>query len=533
MDQDSECQPPQTAAAGFNLDGMESQHILRRCDRKKHEDPWNHLLIHLSQKERRDIPPGYPPKLKSCQSTPSSSSPHNDQKIDNDSAGSTHVVPADISPSQGRLLSVQNSNSTQNSSSSKVFSDKSSTSTTSTELPSDLTLWCEHRDLLGCPVEFSIEDQDAWIEHHKEHLGHRYPPVLACWMCGERTFIANIYKGLNAHEEHSDPDQRQVVNEKNFERRMKHIADHITHEISIAMPHEFDILLLDFMKDKGFIDAAKYETTKTLGKHSMGERRLQVGWRDDICAIELPTEDSSTFSSRAQHVEDKHRNWSSDDARVVNELCFGLDQLELVDGITSGVNRQARIRQEAFLTGIGPTRFGDVPEREARRYRGRYLSGFVARGNSPTIYGSKNQPARLYPPAVTVKSAAEASNEFMFSFNNWLDWTSTAQSEAISRGSTSDRSGSKRSAAESDNTGNQPDNRTGKCHYSGLTPVIRKRTQDHNEDEGGGDKKRPIKGPSTNIFVERPRFACPYLKHDPFGANREHCHGSWELKYLK
>lgn len=532
MDQDLELQPLHTAAAGFNLDDMESHHILQRCERKKHADPWNHLLIHLSRQARRNIPPGYPLKLKSYQSTPSmspsSSSSHDDQKINSDSV---HVVPADISPTQGGPLSVQDSNSTKNSSSSKVFSDKSSNMTLSTELPSDITLWCEHRDLLGCPVEFSVEDQDAWIEHHKEHLGHKYPPLLACWMCGERTFIADIYKGLNAHNEHNDPNQRQVVNEKNFERRMKHIAHHITLEISRPVPHEFDILLLDFMKENGFINAAKYESAKARGKHSMGERRLQVGWRDDICAIALSTEDSGTFSSRAQHAEENDRNWSSDDARLVKESSFGLDQLELVDGITSGVNRQARMRQEAFLTGIGPTRFGDVPEREARRYRSRYFSDFVARDNGPTIYASKNQSARFCPPAVIVKSAAEASNEFMFSFNNWLDWTSTAQSEAISRGSTSDRSGSKCSAAESDNTGN----RTGNRHYSGLTPVIliRKRTQDRNEDGGGGDKKRPNKGLSTNVSVEKPRFACPYLKHDPFGANRERCHASWKMKYLK
>ncbi|OIW30158.1 hypothetical protein CONLIGDRAFT_644172 [Coniochaeta ligniaria NRRL 30616] len=201
------------------------------------------------------------------------------------------------------------------------------------------------------------------------------------------------------------------------------------------------------------------------------------------------------------------------EARSITELCASIDRLSLDEGMRASLERRARSERDNALAGISSTSLRNVPERNDIGLFSRYLSDFPSQDNRLTIHSPKDQRAHVPVSRASVGSSDEASNESMFSFNRWLDWTGTVQSGATSSGSAPGVSASNCDESMSDVNGGP--------HSNELTPVTLKRLQGDGEDEEGGDEKRRwqlrCKDPS-----ERP-VACPYLKYDPFGANRQRC----------
>ncbi|RKU47534.1 hypothetical protein DL546_005618 [Coniochaeta pulveracea] len=106
-------------------------------------------------------------------------------------------------------------------------------------------LWCELRDLCGCPAEFSIADTDLWIEHHRvDHLGDRFPSRLVCWFCDHVPFVA-----AHKRDRYS-----------NFVNRMQHIRQHIWDEYKVPDDMRPDYLMITHLRELGIISKDVYDT---------------------------------------------------------------------------------------------------------------------------------------------------------------------------------------------------------------------------------------------------------------------------------
>lgn len=417
--------------------------------------------------------------------------------------------------------SQRNTSTDTSPSASAVFStDTQSIDTQSTELPCNVTLWCQHRDILGCHVQFSAQDQDAWVEHHKEHLGYKYPAALACWLCGEMSFLADIYKGKGRLNEPTDPHPRHVANEKNFEIRMAHVARHIIFEAIEPYVHDVDILMLDFMREQNIIDPVKYQSVRENAPQGLGERHLNYGYRDDIVEVRpRPTDLSVMLPSIGNEREPNSLGTNHDvppDSESILELCLDLIKLDLEHETEGRLQRRTRLGQGTFLSGTGSTRMFEVLERRQTAYWSRYLSEFKPLAIPPARITASGSPSLSGWRTKSIST----SDEFMFSFNDLLDWTLQDRTGTVTCGNASDSNGGPKFDGK-DRTGRED---VSDGQGQGTNGEDRR---DEGGDRGGGDRRgrrgnkdSPWDMP-INIDVcqlaEMRWFACPFLKHDPHG----------------
>ena len=108
---------------------------------------------------------------------------------------------------------------------------------------SGFVLWCEFAALKGCNTIFHGDDEAAWIQHHAQHLGERFPPELVCWFCDDHPhFFA----------------KRTVERRSNFEERMEHIREHIFGDYMTQDLMRPDFYLIEYMYKHGKLDKGAY-----------------------------------------------------------------------------------------------------------------------------------------------------------------------------------------------------------------------------------------------------------------------------------
>lgn len=139
----------------------------------------------------------------------------------------------------------------------------------------DHPLWCELRDLRGCPAEFSIADTDLWIEHHRvHHLGDRFPSRLVCWFCDHVPFVA-----AHKRDRYS-----------NFVNRMQHIRQHIWDEYKVPDDMRPDYRMITHLRELGLISKDVYDTA--------------MGYSELPAALRLPGGSSSYSGPAEPHASD-------------------------------------------------------------------------------------------------------------------------------------------------------------------------------------------------------------------------------------
>ncbi|KAH8908541.1 hypothetical protein BR93DRAFT_966600 [Coniochaeta sp. PMI_546] len=116
-----------------------------------------------------------------------------------------------------------------------------------------------------------------------------------------------------------------------------------------------------------------------------------------------------------------------------------------------------------------------------------------------------------------VITASDVFDEFLFSFNSWLDWALTCQDGGPVVDNTGGRDESHGNEGSDEDYQQTP--------KSSSTSASRKRGGGGGDGHGG--KKRRGQKLQPSDWVERRYFACPFLKHNPYGANRERCFKAW------
>lgn len=432
-----------TALSRLALDNPNVRKSLQKCERKKYYDPWNPLMMFLSPRELSEFPAGYPTK-----------------------AGSSvdRAVPlrSQSCPSMGDATSINKTSTSKTSSGKSVFSDNTSCAQTevTTEVPA--RLWCEHRDLLGCNVEFPPEEQDRWIEHHKEHLKHNYPERLKCCLCSDAFFDVDVRNGHDYY--------------RNFTLRMLHIAEHMIYEHMPSPTNVWDPLMLDHLLHLGIITEDK-------------KPRL----------ADMRTSDSDNVPS------------SSSTSGVGTRSVYSNDN--------NGGPKQSR---ELDVFGIDSTRHGYMKKMTSISWLTFKNSDSLARLGQGGIWIPTNLDLICVDIfAYTIPATSEVFDEFLFSFNGWLDWTLTLQSDLPS-GNAAGR-GADNNAEDGNEDGNEENNLT---PNESSAPGRKK----NNKGGGNGGKGKRDEKLTPHDMARLRYFACPYLKKDPHGVNRDRCITGWATK---
>lgn len=156
-------------------------------------------------------------------------------------------------------------------------------------LTPDSGLWCEFHDLADCREVFQYNDEAGWIRHHREHLGDELPYRLMCWFCDD--FVADCAGGRRA----------------NFERRMRHIGEHIRRDDQTLDGMRPDFFMVKHLHTLGLLSEEMYA-------RAMDYSELPVSYQ-------LPEEDpaydsrSSKYGTKSQpHIhnqakEDRERKY--------------------------------------------------------------------------------------------------------------------------------------------------------------------------------------------------------------------------------
>lgn len=452
--------------------------IRQHCERQEHADPWNHLMMLLTPEELDAIPSGYPSRLNLGITKPARPS-RLGWSVTTTAEPSrlglsvtTPAVPSHSSTMHDATL-ISDTSMTQTSSTMSVLSDNTSNGTLGTELP--CRLWCEHWEVLGCDVEFAAEEQESWIEHHKKHLKYNYPEKLKCFLCGEAVFHVNTDEGRNY--------------DRTFELRMLHIAEHITREYIQRTCHEPDPLMLDHMLDLGIITNVKDPRPS--------DRKI-------------PNPDNELSSNSSGEARTESRICSDDNTGGCTHSGIWKSQVEDFTDVIHGAT-------PPILIGIDTTRHGNVNQMASRNW------GDFIKLDSEARLGDAGNWVPTYLDLISgdiftyfMTPVSDVFDEFLFSFNSWLDWALTCQGGSPVVDNTCGRDG---------NHGNEgSDEEYQQTPKSSSTSASRKKG---GGGGGHGGKKRRGEKLQPSDWIERGYFACPFLKHDPYGANRERCFKAW------
>ncbi|KAI1127226.1 hypothetical protein F5Y10DRAFT_266299 [Nemania abortiva] len=112
---------------------------------------------------------------------------------------------------------------------------------------SNLALPCEFAAFHGCDQSFGLYAVDNWIEHIiSHHLEGYLPAECVCWFCDEFVFRSR-----------NDSDRWM-----NFERRMRHISNHITEDGYTVHDIRPDFYMLDHIYKHNLIDTTVYTASR-------------------------------------------------------------------------------------------------------------------------------------------------------------------------------------------------------------------------------------------------------------------------------
>jgi hypothetical protein len=156
------------------------------------------------------------------------------------------------------------------------------------------------------------------------------------------------------------------------------------------------------------------------------------------------------------------------------------------------------MEQTIPLNGIGPGRYSDFTERNYSPY----LSNYNSADSPSTTHNANRSLQGVETPETASTRGNDAINEFMFSFNGWLDSILTCPSGDQPRGS----DGGKLDTVALDSRGR---GRTKK------RKLVSDRSDDSQGRDGEGGGKKPPSRDLEADWVRMRYLACPYLKHDP------------------
>ncbi|KAL2257221.1 hypothetical protein VTK26DRAFT_468 [Humicola hyalothermophila] len=90
-------------------------------------------------------------------------------------------------------------------------------------------LWCEFSELQNCRAIFRLDEEEAWIDHHAQHLRDNFPPQLVCWFCDHVPFVATAARAPSYYSSPRDhlAAAAAAAAAANFELRMRHVRQHI------------------------------------------------------------------------------------------------------------------------------------------------------------------------------------------------------------------------------------------------------------------------------------------------------------------
>ncbi|KAK4166177.1 hypothetical protein QBC43DRAFT_21231 [Cladorrhinum sp. PSN259] len=106
------------------------------------------------------------------------------------------------------------------------------------------SLWCEFSGLLGCRETFRLDEANAWIQHHLDHLGNNCPMESMCWFCDNLRFTAHGRSDAYA----------------TFWDRMEHILDEIRDNPNLTVnATRPDFNLVNHAHQTGLLPERMYE----------------------------------------------------------------------------------------------------------------------------------------------------------------------------------------------------------------------------------------------------------------------------------
>jgi hypothetical protein len=279
------------------------------------------------------------------------------------------------------------------------------------------------------------------------------------------------------------------------------------------------------MKQRGLLNNAQYEWARN-STHALGERHLKHGWPEQH--YDLGQTSSDPYPTFAEDQPNKpgpyfgHPDGLSG-TEGIDDLCDFIGRLDLPDKVTKCPNIDNQER-DIILLGIGSTRFSEVREWHSRQPWCRFVSESVPAVNFPYVHGSGIAPAPVSPTATTVN----ACDKYMFSFNDWVDWSLTERhASQLHDQACADANGN---ADEPDTSG------TGRACTNGSGSGSGHKAK---ENSIGGERLTQgrqfgTKNPDFRKFLADPDdptnnqwFACPYLKRSPGGSNTDRCLTGW------
>ncbi|KPM45801.1 hypothetical protein AK830_g811 [Neonectria ditissima] len=124
-------------------------------------------------------------------------------------------------------------------------------------------LVCEFVGYHSCDETFSVDEEDAWIEHVAYHLHYIFPAITICWFCNEE------YRARSG----SNADFRAC-----FRERMYHIADHFRRGLGVDQMRP-DHYFLNHLHQYGLITDDQFNHGRDFHELPQTENLYPAGWR--------------------------------------------------------------------------------------------------------------------------------------------------------------------------------------------------------------------------------------------------------------
>lgn len=254
------------------------------------------------------------------------------------------------------------------------------------------------------------------------------------------------------------------------------------------------------MKDKGLIRPDGYEKALPSVCQALMKRFLRDG------------PGPSNGTSLDPEPLDDDVNDSLSGLTCIAEVRDGFERLDIAEPMRRKFQSHGNSRRaDMDLLGIGPTHFRDTNLIGLSTSPCEAHDDIWEMGCNRSSSGVEDKLRRCVNPH------SKASNDFMFSFNPWLDWTLTCQNE-VGSGSSGQAPNSTDHASEN------------KCTAeAGATGQAAQ--DDNDRSSGGGDEEtpNPPHNPQPTDGDRMRALACPYLKHSPqlFKHNNT-CRNAWE-----
>ncbi len=115
-------------------------------------------------------------------------------------------------------------------------------------------LVCEFGFIGECQQTFTLGNQIEWIEHVVQHM-KKIPSISRCWFCDEYFEVSEDSSEIPRKIEEGDLAARRL---RNFQDRLRHIADHLYRGYSIndAMP---DVKLFEYLRRNKIVTESRIQ----------------------------------------------------------------------------------------------------------------------------------------------------------------------------------------------------------------------------------------------------------------------------------